>query len=57
MDLDQKKNFIDWMTEIILAFEEFFHRIQAWFEGTIMQQDWFKNLMATATDAASKSDA
>jgi hypothetical protein len=55
MNKDQTINLIDWFKEILLAFENFFHAIQAWFEGDIMKQDWFKNL--TATDAEKESEA
>lgn len=51
MTTKQKNNLIDWFRDIILAFENFFHQIQAWFEGTIMEQDWYKNLTATDSDA------
>ena len=48
MTTEQKTNFIEWFRDILLAFENFFHQIQAWFEGTIMQQEWFKNVMSAA---------
>ncbi len=56
MSTKQTTNFIDWFKDILLAFENFFHQIQAWFEGTIMNQDWYKNL-TSETDAKSGSDA
>lgn len=51
MTKDQTTNFIDWFKDIILAFENFFHQIQLWFDETISKQEWFKNL-TTKTDAA-----
>lgn len=55
MTAEQNTNFIEWFKQILLAFENFFHQIQSWFEGTIMKQDWFKNL--TATDAEKETEA
>jgi len=46
----QTTNFIDWFKAIILAFENFFHQIQLWFDDEISQQDWFKNI-TTKEDA------
>ena len=54
MTVDQKINLIDWFRDIILAFENFFHQIQAWFEGTIQKQNWYISLtdaLKTGTDA------
>jgi len=56
MTADQKINVIEWLKGILLAFEDFFHQIQAWFEGTIMEQDWFKNL-TSGTDADEETTA
>ena len=56
MTTTQSTNFINWFTDILLKLEDFFHQVQAWFEGTIMQQDWYKNLMSE-TDAESTTGA
>jgi len=51
MKTEQTINFIEWFKQLLLQFENLFHEIQAWFEGTIMKQDWYKNLTATPSDA------
>ena len=55
MTTEQSTNFINWFRDILLKLEDFFHQIQAWFEGTIMEQDWYKNLM-TETDAKTETN-
>lgn len=32
MTKTQTENFIDWLKDFLLAVEEFFHQIQAWFD-------------------------
>ena len=49
MTTEQSTNFINWFRDILLKLEDFFHHIQAWLEGTIMEQDWFKELTADET--------
>ena len=49
MTTEQSTNFINWFRDILLKLEDFFHQIQAWFEGTSMEQDWFKELTADET--------
>ena len=49
MTTEQSTNFINLFRDILLKLEDFFHQIQAWFEGTIMEQDWFKELTADET--------
>jgi hypothetical protein len=46
MSLEEKTNLIEWMHNIIMKFEMFFHDLQDWFENTIMQQEWFGNVVA-----------
>lgn len=52
MTTEQTTNLIEWFKKILLAFEKFFHAVQAWIEGDIMEQDWFKNLTETTTGEA-----
>ena len=56
MTAEQNKNIIEWFKQILLAFENFFHAIQAWFEGDIMNQDWYKNLTETTAEAETEAE-
>lgn len=56
MNKDQTIKLIDWFKDLILAFENFFHAIQAWFEGDIMNQDWYKNLTETTAEAETEAE-
>ncbi|MBQ6066024.1 MAG: hypothetical protein IJK89_04305 [Clostridia bacterium] len=46
MTLDQETKFVAWFKDLILAFEQFFHKVQAWLDGTIYPSEWFQNLIA-----------
>ena len=46
MKTEQMTNFIDWFRDILLAFENFFHQVQSWLDGTIYPSEWFQNLIA-----------
>jgi hypothetical protein len=47
-----KENFINWLTDIILQFEKFFHQVQEWLDGPIYNSEsgWFQNLIETTTE-------
>ena len=56
MTKDQTISFIEWFKQIILAFENFFHQVQLWFDTDIKTADWFINL-TSGTDAAAEEEA
>ena len=48
MTTDQKISLVEWFKELLLAFESFFHQIQAWLDSDIYNSEsgWFQNLIA-----------
>jgi len=42
---------INWFTEILLAFENFFHQVQRWLEGGDADFRWPGRLINTDSDA------
>jgi hypothetical protein len=52
MNVTDTKTFIEWLKQLLLDLEDWFHNIQAWLEGG----DWPGRVLMSAVDAAAAKE-